>query len=87
MRLGIKPFMPLASIAWVAGGMVLFASLGLYALSRFTLSAKAATSIILITAGVVVGFTAFLWVEMFTAKRVEPWDLIDPARDGPPTNQ
>jgi hypothetical protein len=67
--------------------MVLFAAIGLYALSRFTLSGKAATIIILITAGVVAGFTAFLMVEMFTAKRTEPWERINPDRDRPPANQ
>ena len=34
MRLGIKPFMPLWSIPWVSGALVVVLMVGLYALSK-----------------------------------------------------
>ena len=71
LRRGIDPFIPPASVPWIAGGVVAFAIVCLVVLSRIALSERIAKAVIY-GPGLIVGiFFAFLIIEILTAKRTE----------------
>ena len=80
---GIRPFIPLEIIPWIAASLIAVVSIGLYALSKVNLTIRIANAITLATALLVFAFFVFLIVEMFTAKNNKPWDRVVPASQSP----
>ena len=78
IRVGIEPFMPSGFIPWVAAGLIILSLLGLWLLSKVTLTSRMSMAIIFCTGLIVVAFHAFLVVELFTARRCTWRELILP---------
>ena len=73
----IKPFMPSSSIHFVIGGMIMVSIVVLYTLYKMNIDERSANIVILATAVLIIGFSAFVLFKLLVEQKP---DLQQPVR-------